>query len=202
MLEKIYYTKSVFEVDLRVVDNEGADGFLDETITVTVINTPPVAVAEFTTEPPYYESIEYSISAINSLDIDGTIELYEWDTDYDGITFNPAQSGEEIQVQWDTAGDYSIMLRVVDDDGAEDFLDEPLDEAADDCAHRTKVANHVGIESRHPGHPGGLVGAGEAGKLDDESRDRAATALVGEQAVGTLVVVRVDAGPAQRDAVK
>ena len=52
------------------------------------------------------------------MDIDGIIEDYEWDVEYDGITFDPTLTGEEIQVQWDSEGDYSIMLRVVDDDGA------------------------------------------------------------------------------------
>ncbi len=124
---KYYWSSGVYDVDLKVIDNEAAEDFLDEAITVTVGNAPPVAYAEFTTPAPYYIDEEYTVTASGSNDPDGTIEVYEWDIDYDGVTFTPTVFTEDVNVQWDTPGQYSIMLRVEDNDGAEDFLDEALE---------------------------------------------------------------------------
>ncbi len=122
---KTYASAGIFNVNLRVVDNNNDTDELDAPIVVTVSNQPPTAEAEFLTPPPYYINVYYDLSAAGSSDPDGTIEAYEWDLNYDG-SFDPTEFGESIQAYWDAEGDYDIMLRVVDDDDAEDFLDTPI----------------------------------------------------------------------------
>lgn len=123
---KAYTMAGNFNVDLRVVDNNGAEDFLDVTIPVSVSNNPPVADASFNLGPPYYINVWYDLLGNNSYDPDGSIVEWAWDVDYDGATFTPTLYGEEIQAYWDAEAEYDIMLRVTDDDSATDMLDAPI----------------------------------------------------------------------------
>ncbi len=123
---KAFTTAGNFEVGLKVVDNNGGEDILDTTIPVNVTNNPPTAAGGFEVSPPYYINTYYDLNASASSDPDGTIVAWEWDINYDG-SFDPTLFGEEVEVFWATEGEYSIMLRVEDDDGGEDFFDTPLD---------------------------------------------------------------------------
>jgi len=123
---KTFAKGGTFNVDLQVTDNNGAKDTLDTTIPVHVSNHPPTAAGGFTVSAPYYINTYYDLSADASSDPDGTITTYEWDTNYDGVTFKPTFSTKDINTYWTAEGEYDIMLRVVDDDGAEDFLDTPI----------------------------------------------------------------------------
>ncbi len=123
---KAFTVAGTFDVDLRVVDNNGAEDFLDTTIEVNVSNNPPVAAASFKLGPPYYINTWYDILGNASFDPDGTIVEWAWDIDYDG-DFDPTLYGEEIQTFWETESSYQIMLRVKDDDDAVDFLDAAIE---------------------------------------------------------------------------
>lgn len=78
-------------------------------------------IAKFTTSPsgnPAYiglnEDINYDAS--DSDDVDGEIASYEWDFDYDGVTFNP-ESGHTSAFgafQYSVPGTYKMALRVED----------------------------------------------------------------------------------------
>ncbi|MCX6646193.1 MAG: PKD domain-containing protein [bacterium] len=84
----------------------------------------PVAIAEAVPNSQY-ENCPISFSGSNSYDPDGgSIQLYEWDWDNDGIFDD---TGEEIEHTWSDAGTYYVQLRVTDDEGATDTLDEPLE---------------------------------------------------------------------------
>ncbi len=54
----------------------------------------------------------------------GTIQLYEWDWDNDGIY---EKTGSEADRFWEEAGVYYVQFRVTDDEGETDELDEPLE---------------------------------------------------------------------------
>jgi len=123
---KAFTSAGTFNVDLRVVDNNGAEDFLDATIEVNVSNNPPVAAASFQVSAPYYINTYYDILGNDSSDPDGTIVEWAWDVDYDG-SFDPTLYGEEIQTYWATEDTYQIMLRVKDDDDAMDFLDAAIE---------------------------------------------------------------------------
>jgi len=122
---KIFTVKGEHKVRLRVEDDEHGMGD-SEPVTVIVSGLPPVAGAEMVDDPPYYQYYNYKLSGASSSDPDGPIVKYEWDIDYDGLTFNPTLYGESVKATWDAEGEYDIMLRVEDDDGMPDFLDEPL----------------------------------------------------------------------------
>jgi len=124
---KVFNLSGIFDVDLRVVDNNGAEDFLDETITVDAANTPPTAIGAILDDPPYYMNSYYELSAADSFDVDGVITAYDWDFEYDGITFNPMDEGETIIHHWGSEGEYDIMLRVTDNLDAEDFIDEAFE---------------------------------------------------------------------------
>jgi hypothetical protein len=77
-------------------------------------NIPPVADANGPYEVNAGQAV--TLDASNSSDPDGTIVLYEWDLDGDG-EFDDA-SGVNPEATFNTAGTFSIALRVTDDDGA------------------------------------------------------------------------------------
>ena len=58
-----------------------------------------------------------------STDPDGTIELYEWDLNEDGIYTDAIGETKTIEIAdfWLTAGTYTIALKVTDDDGNSDM---------------------------------------------------------------------------------
>ena len=56
-----------------------------------------------------------TLDGSGSYDTDGTIQTYEWDFDYDGITFNIDDTGAVVVTQYSTEGDRDAALRVTDD---------------------------------------------------------------------------------------
>lgn len=60
-------------------------------------------------------------SGLNSIDLDGTIQLYEWDFDYDGATFNVQATGPGPLWTYSVADTYTVALQVTDDDDATDI---------------------------------------------------------------------------------
>jgi hypothetical protein len=84
----------------------------------------PVAIAQ--ADPnPQTAGLPVHFSGLDSYDPDGgDIQLYEWDWDNDGV-FD--EMGEEADHVWDVAGTYYVQLRVTDDEGEVDELDEPLE---------------------------------------------------------------------------
>ena len=88
------------------------------TVTVTApSNVPPVANAN----GPYTgnEGTAVSFDASASSDSDGTIVLYEWDWNNDGI-YDESSSSSSASHTWNDNGGYTVKLQVTDDDGATD----------------------------------------------------------------------------------
>ena len=119
-------TVGTFYVDLRVTDDDGATDTLDQPIEVTVIppNEPPVAKAKATTSTSIEEGKSVSFDGSTSSDPDGTIVKYEWEMGDDSL-YDDA-TGKTCSIQFNTAGDYYVDLRVTDDDGATDTLDATI----------------------------------------------------------------------------
>ena len=88
----------------------------------------PVAVAEASPNPQVV-NLPVSFSGSDSHDPDGgDIQLFEWDWEYDSMAgFVPDQEGENVDHTWSSAGTHLVQLRVTDDEGETDLLDEPIE---------------------------------------------------------------------------
>lgn len=103
-----YTKKGIYTITLTVVDNDGLSGTAQGYV---YVSTPPVA--EFTMTPPMgVAPVSISFDASASYDPDGTIEKYRWD--YGDETFG---KGKKTSHTYGAAGDYTVMLEVVDDYG-------------------------------------------------------------------------------------
>jgi hypothetical protein len=91
-------------------------------------NLPPVAVAEIVSEPPFSAGDAITFDASASYDPDGTIVSTEWDFNSDGIYGDSYDSGtDSIPTKiFNDPGTYYVNVRVTDDDGASDTLEDPL----------------------------------------------------------------------------
>ena len=107
-------------VTFAVRDSSGGVG--TDTVQVTVANVPPVALAG--TDLSGYEGSNVTFNG-NFTDAGSadTITLYEWDFEYDGVTFDPDDTGQSIQHSWPDEGVHDVALRVWDDDGDPSMLD-------------------------------------------------------------------------------
>jgi PKD repeat protein len=108
-----------YVVALRVRDDDypyptGGGGEIGEaidTLQVTVDNLPPVAEAN----GPYSGTEMQRITLSGTgLDVPADVLSYAWDLDSNG-TFDLA--GQSVITAWNTAGVYTVTLRVTDDDG-------------------------------------------------------------------------------------
>ena len=124
----VWYEVGTYYVQLRVTDSQAATDILDEPLEVVIENALPTAVAE---------AADYTVYAGEGIDFDGTsshdndcgqqsIVLHEWDFDYDGVFETDSQDAQPHH-QYDSPGDYDVMLRVTDDEGGTSLLDAPLD---------------------------------------------------------------------------
>jgi PKD repeat protein len=115
-------TPVTYDVVLRVRDDDypfptgggGQVGEYIDTLKVTVRNVPPVA----NSQGPYLGLETFPIlldGTATDPSPDDTLTLtYEWDLNNDGIFETPLQT---VNYTWNTAGVYTITLRVTDDDG-------------------------------------------------------------------------------------
>jgi len=126
---KIFTTDGAWDVDLKVVDNEGGEDTLDTPIAVTVTNIPPIASAEATTPTDIltFESVTFSASASSDPDCQD-IASYLWDFNGDDVFGDPYDSGtdENPTIIYDTQGEFNVSLKVTDGNGAEDTTDSPI----------------------------------------------------------------------------
>ncbi len=121
-----YSEEGVYEVNIRVTDDEGGVDELDWPVSIEILfpPSPPKAYAEavptiqFTGQPIHFMDD-------GSYDPDGgPIQLYEWDWDNNG-TFDEA--GDDVYHSWSTPGIYYVQFKVTDDEGYIDLLDEPIE---------------------------------------------------------------------------
>jgi len=83
---------------------------------ITHENEPPIAsFIWLPSNPTANNTITFDASA--STDLDGTLSLYEWDWNTDGV-YEESQSTPTTSYSWAQAGNYSTTLRVTDNNGA------------------------------------------------------------------------------------
>ena len=121
-----WYSNGIFYVQFRVTDDENNTDTLDNPIQVVIStgNQPPVAIAD---AYPYQALVGESIHFydLNSYDPDGgNITKYEWDWNNDGI-YDPS-TGPDKYHSFSSDGTYKVQLRVTDDEGLTDTLDNPV----------------------------------------------------------------------------
>lgn len=88
-------------------------------------NQPPTAVAG--ANPTTGSSpLAVSFSALGSDDPDGSIVLYEWDFQGDGVYDWTNSSSGDVQFTYDTEGSYTPTLRVTDNDGGSAASNIPI----------------------------------------------------------------------------
>ncbi len=87
----------------------------------------PVAVAEVTSQPPYCPgvSVEFDGSASHDQDEYGQ-QIVSWDWEFNTDGLFDAAHGPNVEWTFDEMGFYPVQIRVTDDEGATDILDEPL----------------------------------------------------------------------------
>ncbi len=79
-------------------------------------NAPPVADFSWApSTPKVNQTITFDASASN--DSDGSLTVYEWDWNNDG-TYEDTHTTPTASHSWAQAGNYSVMVRVTDNDGA------------------------------------------------------------------------------------
>jgi len=83
------------------------------------VNEPPSANFTWLPDEPTTDNV-VTFDASASFDPDGTIVTYEWDFDGDGV-YDDA-TGLTTSRSFTSAGDYSVGLKVTDDDGATDTI--------------------------------------------------------------------------------
>lgn len=90
--------------------------YFDNVRVFSITNDPPVANAN----GPYSgdEGSLITLTGTDSYDPDGTIVGYEWDLDNDSIY---ETYGQNVQKTWMVNGYYTVWLKVVDNNGAEDI---------------------------------------------------------------------------------
>lgn len=102
-----------YNIRLTVTDDKGGQGIKVKAIEVQKPNQPPVADFTFSPSTGLFP-LEVSFDASSSYDPDGKIARYEW-TFGDGGT----GQGKTIKYTYYKWGSYTIILKVVDDRGAE-----------------------------------------------------------------------------------
>ncbi|MFH1921320.1 MAG: PKD domain-containing protein, partial [Planctomycetota bacterium] len=121
-------------------DGAAADGEVEDYQVQLAI--PPVADAN----GPYSgnEGSDIPLDGSGSYDPDGTIVLYEWDFDYDGVTFDVDATGVNPIPIFNAPdnGTFTVGLRVTDNDGATDIataavIVDNVDPTADAGADQT-----------------------------------------------------------------
>ncbi len=116
----------VYHVGFRVTDDEGISTELEFPLMVAVENALPTAIAEYEIIPlGVGDPIHFTAVASHDNDCEGqAIVNWEWDWNGDGV-FD--ESAATVYPTYDAVGTYYVQLRVTDDEGAFDLLDEPLE---------------------------------------------------------------------------
>ncbi|MEP0814726.1 MAG: PKD domain-containing protein [bacterium] len=112
-----YYDKSSDnseEVTLVVTDNRGALAIKERWL---VFNKFPVARFDVKSRVRVEEEVEFDAS--DSYDEDGSIELYEWDFDGDGVYDEGPNAWPTAIHSYSEPGEYPSRLRVTDNKGAQ-----------------------------------------------------------------------------------
>ena len=121
-----YANDGTYTVGVRVTDHDGA--WATSSTVVTVYDNRPFA--SFAADPnpsACNQTVTFDASGSSHGRPDRAIVSYEWDFDYDGLTFTPDATGVTATHSYSTFRTYTVGLRVTDDNDpaktAESFFD-------------------------------------------------------------------------------
>lgn len=135
-----YMNPGEITAGLRVTDNLGVKAYDSVLIGVNVVvNDPPVAILR--PDPAIvWQGNPVNFNGTNSTDDDGTIDLYEFDFNWDGVEGNfvadvSNTTGTALSPSWDTLGTFHAGLRVTDNYAAVsyDIVTVQVNEHTGDC---------------------------------------------------------------------
>ncbi len=106
-----YSIAGEYTIKLRITDEDGHTDIETKSVEITT-NQVPIAEFNYT-----INSMTVTVDASASYDPDGTIILYEWDWESDGI-YDENHTIPAASHTYENEGNYTITLRVTDDDGA------------------------------------------------------------------------------------
>jgi PKD repeat protein len=111
--QKTWYDDYSGNTALKVTDDDG--GWDLDVTTVTIENVPPTAEAGADKEGYEGSAITFNGSFYDP----GTADThtFEWDFEYDGITFDIDATGQSVSHTWPDDFDGYVAFRVTDDDG-------------------------------------------------------------------------------------
>jgi PKD repeat protein len=114
----VYTDDDIYTVTVTVTDNNGASG--GDSLAVIVNDLGPTAA--LVGDTVLDEGQSGSFDANGSTSSPDAIVLYEWDWDYDGVTFVASgDTGATHSHTWLDDGPYTVAVRVTDDDGSTDI---------------------------------------------------------------------------------
>ncbi|MCC7479548.1 PKD domain-containing protein [bacterium] len=140
-----YMLPGAFTARLRVTDADGATA--ETTLDVTVdaqANEPPVARLNLTPDE-VNEGEMLTLGGALSSDSDGSIVLYEFDSDANG-SFESSGTDSSIDITPPEAGRFPLRLRVTDNDGTTD-VDTALLQVHGWNTHLVESENITGLDS-------------------------------------------------------
>jgi hypothetical protein len=105
---------------------------------------PPVADFSWTPQNPI-PTHPATFDASASHDPDGTITLYEWDWNNDGV-YDEAHSSPTTTHTWTSTGSYPMTVRVTDDDSATGTITKTVN-VNDTIAFTIKITGGFGIKA-------------------------------------------------------
>lgn len=118
---KTYSSDGTYNIHLRIVDSDGAQGSAQDAITIEPGDQPPKP--SFTISPSNPAPNEtITLDGSESVD-DGSITKYEWDLDGDE---SYEENGQSIETSFSSTGEIPIKLRVTDDAGNTDTIVEDV----------------------------------------------------------------------------
>jgi PKD repeat protein len=150
-VSKTFTTTGNHIVKLRVTDNNGATTTASKVIEVgacPVENIPPVAKFNYTpANPQVNQDVMFTSS---SYDPDGYIVKEEWDFNNDGsFELSYTQLGYTIAKSFASPGNYTVRLKVTDNDGASSIASKVIEVRAAPHVNIPPVANFIYTPSKN-----------------------------------------------------
>jgi len=127
IMDYTFWGPGIYNVDLKVVDNLGADDTLDTPLTIAVSGDPNEAPTAVATVDKHVVNVDEPITfdGTDSTDPEeGSPVVYEWDLDGDGLYID--QFMPTFDFFYTSPGEYDIDLRVCDTPGLCDTLDDTI----------------------------------------------------------------------------
>jgi hypothetical protein len=113
----VYYDNGDYVVTLKIIDDSGQVD--TDTCVAAVLNVAPMAEAD----GPYQGDEPHTVQFTGTFTDPGILDThtFQWDFDFDGITFNVDSTEQSPAHQWLDDFDGNVAFKVIDDDGGWDL---------------------------------------------------------------------------------